>query len=47
MCQDVLVVMNRKYNLKWLKTLVLKLGDILELSGEFKNTLEMQFYLQR
>lgn len=47
MCQDVLVVMNRKYNLKWLNTLVLKLDDILELSGEFENTLEMQFYLQR
>lgn len=37
MCQDVLVIMNRRYNLKWFKPLVLKVGDTLELPGELDN----------
>lgn len=37
MCQDVLVIMNRRYNLKWFKPLVLKVGDTLELFRELEN----------
>lgn len=47
MCQDVLVIMNRRYNLKWFKPSVLKVGDTLELFRELENIQGTGFHLQR
>lgn len=42
-----LVVINRRYNFKWFEPLVLKLGDTLELPGEYEDILETGYHLQR